>query len=168
MQRSRFVSRATMILATMVGLSLIALSMNSSQALVLDRPKAKGVGNDPIKYKFNLDPGEGLQFSFVSSNATVEAVFIDIRASNRSVVSTSTFTVNQTTYIKTYGFAWTCNITINATASYTGSRIDFYAKYTFIKTSGRIMSYIVAAAAATIGVVFVYLLVKKKTKEASK
>jgi hypothetical protein len=156
--------RKTLILTGLVLVALISIAARPAMGFVLNIPKQAGVGSDPIKYSFDLGAGEEISFELHSENATIEASIIEIAAANHSIFSTSLYIGNDTTIIKSHNFAWTLNITINATASYTGSRIDFYAKYTFMKTSGNYLSWIVAGAAGVIGIVFLYALVSKRER----
>ncbi|MEX2717859.1 MAG: hypothetical protein Q6370_016305 [Candidatus Sigynarchaeota archaeon] len=145
---------------------LLTFTFTNVAGFVFDIPKAKGVGNDPIKYSFELGANERISFFFEAKNATVNVNFTEI-AADGMIPLFDLDLVNVTTYSyeRSRPFAWILNITINATAGYTGNKIDFYAKYTFMRTSGLILSIAVAIAASVIGATCVYLLIANRKVE---
>ncbi len=157
-------NKRNIIIACMLCAAVVLLSFTSVRGLVFDVPKAKGVGSDPIKYSFNLGAGEGISFFFESRNATVFADFVEI-AADKSILNQTEVYGRSWQYEKVHPFPWTLNITINATLLYSGVGIDFYAKYTYMRTSGSILSIAVAIAAAVIGCICVYLLIAKRKVE---
>nr|MDO8084043.1 hypothetical protein [Candidatus Sigynarchaeum springense] len=144
--------------------TLLLFAFTSVAGFVLDIPKARGVGNDPIKYSFELGADERISFFFESRNATVDATIAEIRLNGTSIEMSLT-NITSYAYEQSRPYAWTLNVTINATAGYGGVAIDFYAKYTFMRTSGLVLSITVAIAAAGIGVICVYLLIAKRKVE---
>ncbi len=158
------INKRNLAIACTLCATFLLLSFTSVRGFVLDVPKAAGVGSDPIKYSFNLGAGEGITFSFESRNATVVADFVEI-AADASIVNQTQVTGMTWKYQKVHPFPWTLNITINATAAYTGTKIDFYAQYTYMRTSGSVLSIVVGTAAAAIGSICVYLLIAKRKVE---
>jgi hypothetical protein len=152
------------IIACTLCATLILLTFSSASGFVFNVPKAKGVGGDPIKYSFRLGSGEKISFYFESRNATVIADFVEIAADN-SIVNQTQIYGTSWKYEKSHPFPWTLNITVNASILYSGVGIDFYAKYTFIRTTGFILSVSVAITAAAMGIVCVYLLITKRKVE---
>jgi len=152
------------IIACTICAALLLLTFSNASGFVFNVPKAKGVGGDPIKYSFRLGSGEKISFYFESRNATVIADFVEIAADN-SIVNQTQIYGTSWKYEKIYPFPWSLNITINASILYTGIGIDFYAKYTYVRTSGFILSTSVAIAAAVTGIMCVYLLVTKRKVE---
>jgi hypothetical protein len=145
--------------------AFLLLTFSSARGFVFNVPKAAGVGSDPIKYLFNLGAGERISFYFESRNATVDADFVEIAADN-SIINQTRVYGRSWIYEQDHPFPWTLNITINATAIYSGVAIDFYAKYTYMRTSGFTLSIVVAVAAAAILIICVYLLnTKRKVEE---